>query len=211
MAKQGCLKSCYCGIGMFTSGSGLPPGSHRPQVKPLHDGVADPAWEQEAGQGEPLSPHQPYYSHWTHHAGPFRIMKENSALPGPKKMRPPLLGMPCTGQRLTAGSCGQRRLMVDKIRLEMIFWWQRAISHWNILAGGMGESLLCIALGCLLSPEEEVEVMGWGSRAIRGQRVGCFELITADPSAPNTCGSPLQRVSCRGLGESPVQIGVCKG
>lgn len=26
----------------------------------------------------------------------------------------------------------------------------------------MGQSLLCIALRCLLSPEEEVGVMGWG-------------------------------------------------
>lgn len=75
----------------------------------------------------------------------------------------------------------------------------------------MGESLLCIALGCLVSPEEGVEAMGWGSRAIRGQRMGRLELVTADPSASSTHGSPLQRVSCQGLGERHVQTGVCKG
>ena len=44
-----------------------------------------------------LPPHQPYYSHCTHQDGPFHITKENSALLGPKKMRPPLVGMPCMG------------------------------------------------------------------------------------------------------------------
>lgn len=97
--------------------------------------------------------------------------------------------------------------MVAKIRLETSFLWQRAISHWNILQGGM----LCIALGYLVSPEEEAEVMGWGSRVIRGQRMGCFKVITANPFASNTDGCPLQRVSCQGLGGSHVQIGVCKG
>lgn len=75
----------------------------------------------------------------------------------------------------------------------------------------MGESLLCIALRCLLSPEEEVGAMGWGVQGNCGERVGRFELLTADPSASSTCGSPLRRVSCQGLGGPPVQIGVCKG
>jgi len=55
MAKQGGLKNFYCRIGMFTSGSGLPPGSCKLQINPLHNGVADPALEQEAGQGEPIA------------------------------------------------------------------------------------------------------------------------------------------------------------
>lgn len=55
------------------------------------------------------------YSHCTYQAGPFHVTKENSALPGPKKMRASLLG------RLTAGSSGQRRPMLHKMRLEMRF------------------------------------------------------------------------------------------
>ena len=61
-----------------------------------------------------------------------------------------------------------------------------------------------------MSPEE-VEMIGWGSRAILVQRMRRLEPITAEPSASSTYSSPLQSVSGQGLGETHVQIEVCKG